>query len=157
MQRLLWNVGARCTGEKAADAAIRWLCRSGLLEDTGEVKKPKRRPTRAAAREKFQRGEDLVPGEGGRDSQPSPPAFVLVAHLPRRPPQRGAARVHINAGRLRAAPGGSARPSVSVRMGHSSRAHFTSPWTTRSPPRQRAVCVQARRPSMSVDAEGVPN
>jgi len=58
MQRLLWNVGAECSGEKAAVKALRWLCASGVIEDTREVKKPRRRPDRAAAREKFQRGGD---------------------------------------------------------------------------------------------------
>lgn len=79
MQRLLWNVGAHCSGEKAAVGALRWLCSNGILENmydpltrTGEVKKPRRRPSRAAAREKFQRGEDSERGEGGRDAQPSP-------------------------------------------------------------------------------------
>jgi hypothetical protein len=78
MRRRLREVGARCTGEKAAAQAIRWLCTSGILENmydprtrTGEVKKPRRRPNRMAAREKFQRGEDSERGEGGRDSQPS--------------------------------------------------------------------------------------
>lgn len=53
MQCRLREVGARCSGEKAAAAAIRWLCTSRLLEDTDEVKKPRRRQNRMAAREKF--------------------------------------------------------------------------------------------------------
>jgi hypothetical protein len=71
MQRLLWNVGAHCSGEKAAVGALRWLCASGVLEDTGEVKKPRRRPNRAAAREKFCHGDGAERGEGGGDAQPS--------------------------------------------------------------------------------------
>jgi hypothetical protein len=70
MQRLLWNVGADCSGEKAAVAALRCLCASGVLEDTSEVN-PRRRLNRIAAREKFQRGDGSDPGEGGRDAQPS--------------------------------------------------------------------------------------
>ena len=71
MQCRLRDVGARCTGEKAAAKAIRWLCESGLLENTGEVEKPRRRANREAAREKFGRGEGAAGGgEGGRDSQP---------------------------------------------------------------------------------------
>ena len=72
MQRRLREVGARCTGEKAAALALRWLCESGVIEDTGEVKKPRRRANRMAAREKFGRGDDAESGEGGRDAQPSP-------------------------------------------------------------------------------------
>jgi hypothetical protein len=72
VQRRLREVGARCTGEKAAAEALRWLCASGVLEETGEVKKPRRRPGRAAAREKFGHGEASERGEGGRDAQPSP-------------------------------------------------------------------------------------
>lgn len=71
MQRLLRGVGARCTGEKAAAQAIRWLCSSGILEDTREVKRPRRRQNRMAAREKFGQGEGSERGEGGRDAQPS--------------------------------------------------------------------------------------
>jgi hypothetical protein len=71
MQRLLWNVGGANSGEKAAAKALRWLCASGVLEDTGEVKKPRRRHNRAAAREKFFHGEGAERGEGGRDAQPS--------------------------------------------------------------------------------------
>lgn len=71
MQRRLRDVGARCTGEKAAAAALRWLCSSGILEDTRKVKKPRRNQNRMAAREKFGRGEDPQSGEGGRDSQPT--------------------------------------------------------------------------------------
>ena len=37
----------------------------------GEVKKPRRRGNREAAREKFGRGEDAAGGDGGRDSQSS--------------------------------------------------------------------------------------
>lgn len=75
-QRRLRDVGARCAGEKAAAQALRWLCESGVLENlydpatrTGEVKKPRRSPSRAAAREKFGRGEESERGEGGKDSQ----------------------------------------------------------------------------------------
>jgi hypothetical protein len=71
MQRLLRAVGARCSGEKAAAQAIRWLCSTGIIEDTGEVKKPRQRPNRIAAREKFGRVEDARTGEGGKDAQPS--------------------------------------------------------------------------------------
>jgi hypothetical protein len=53
-------VGARCRGEKAAAEAIHWLCASGILEDTGEVKKPRRDQSRMAAREKFGRGEHAL-------------------------------------------------------------------------------------------------
>jgi len=69
MQRLLCEVGARKKGERAAAEAISWLVASELLEDTGEVKLPHRRPERLAAREKFGHGEDS--GTGGRDAQPS--------------------------------------------------------------------------------------
>jgi hypothetical protein len=71
MQGLLRSVGARRSGEKAAAQAIRWLCSSGILEDTGEVKKPRRSQNRMAAREKFGGSERLGAGEGGRDAQPS--------------------------------------------------------------------------------------
>ena len=71
MQCRLRDVGARCQGEKAAAKALRWLCENGLLENTGEVKKPRRRENREAAREKFGRGEGAAGGEGGRDPQPS--------------------------------------------------------------------------------------
>jgi hypothetical protein len=71
MQRLLLHVGARRKGEKAAAEAIRWLCTSGILEDTGEVKLPRRKPQRMAAREKFGRRDVHVRNEGGRDAQPS--------------------------------------------------------------------------------------
>lgn len=40
MQRRLRDVGARCSGEKAARSALRWLCEAGLLEDVAEVKNP---------------------------------------------------------------------------------------------------------------------
>jgi hypothetical protein len=81
MQRRLREVGARCTGEKAAAQALRWLCSAGILEDRREVKKPRRRPNRMAAREKFQRGEDSEPGEGGRDSQPTLARLASVRSL----------------------------------------------------------------------------
>jgi hypothetical protein len=71
MRSRLRDVGARCTGEKAATKAVRWLCEIRLLESTGEVKKPRRRENREAAREKFGRGGGAAGGEGGRDSQPS--------------------------------------------------------------------------------------
>ena len=71
MQRRLREVGAHCTGEKAAAKALRWLCENGILENTQRVKKPRRRENREAAREKFGRGAGMARGEGGRDSQPS--------------------------------------------------------------------------------------
>ena len=90
------GVGARRQGEKAAREAINYLRTSGVLEDTGEVKKPRQRPNRVAARQKFGRTEkvfngvgdfelggeeggevhnavvDFGSGLGGRDAQPSP-------------------------------------------------------------------------------------
>lgn len=71
MQRLLREVGARETGEKAAAEAIRFLCASGLLEDTGEVKRPRRRAQRIAAREKSAPASDSQEHGGGRDAQPT--------------------------------------------------------------------------------------
>jgi hypothetical protein len=65
---LLEAVGAPRKGEKAASEAIAWWQEAGILEDTGETKKPKASPSRAAAREHFGRG---TPTEGGRDAQPS--------------------------------------------------------------------------------------
>ena len=74
MQRLLRGVGARCMGEKAAREAINYLCANGILEDTGEVKKPRQRPNRIAAREKFEH-QPSTPNRsnytGGRDAQPT--------------------------------------------------------------------------------------
>ena len=74
MQRRLRELGARKTGEKAVEEAIRWRCASGILENMydpetqpGEVKKPRRRPERMAAREKFAPASQET--EGGRDAQ----------------------------------------------------------------------------------------
>lgn len=77
MQRLLRDVGAHRKGEKAAAEAIRWLCASGIIEDTGEIKLPRRDPKRTAAREKFEKqGKPStsardISNTGGRDAQPS--------------------------------------------------------------------------------------
>jgi hypothetical protein len=151
MQRRLREVGARCTGEKTAAAALRWLCSSGILEDTGEVKKPRHRVKRAAAREKFQRGEDSGSGEGGRDAQPSPsrsywwPIYRVI-------PLGGVVEdIQSSRGCVRTAPRGSAASSVSVRTGHSSRADFTTPWTLGFPSRFGAVRIQVLRPAIASD------
>jgi hypothetical protein len=74
MQRLLRRVGVRRCGEKAATEAISFLCRGGILEDTAEVKLPRRRPARLAAREKFAPGDSET--TGGRDAQRS----LLMSH-----------------------------------------------------------------------------
>lgn len=71
MQGLLRAVGARRAGEKAAREAIASLERLGVVEDTGEVKKP-RRPAQSVDRaRKFQPHGD-VELEGGKDGQPTP-------------------------------------------------------------------------------------
>jgi hypothetical protein len=70
MQGLLRAVGARRSGEKAARRAIATLRRLGVIEDTGEAKKP-RRPARSVQRaERFQPCGD-VELEGGKDAQPA--------------------------------------------------------------------------------------
>jgi hypothetical protein len=55
MRRLLRAVGARKTGSRAAAAAITWLEKSGLVEDTGQTMKPRRRPQNAELVEPFGR------------------------------------------------------------------------------------------------------
>jgi hypothetical protein len=68
MQRRLRETGARKSGEKAARGALRFLVASGILEDTREIKRPRRRPQRMAAREKFAppAAQEI---DGGRDAQ----------------------------------------------------------------------------------------
>jgi len=70
VQRRLREVGARCTGEKGAAKALRWLCECGILERT-PAKSRNHGAVEKAAPEKFGRAEDAAGGEGGRDSQPS--------------------------------------------------------------------------------------
>jgi hypothetical protein len=70
MQGLLRAVGARRSGEKAAQRAIGALQTLGVIEDTGETKKP-RRPAQSVQRaRRFQPCGD-VELEGGKDSQPT--------------------------------------------------------------------------------------
>jgi hypothetical protein len=75
MKTLLGEIGAHKRGEKAARRAIAFLCESGVLEDTGQVMKPKRSVQAVARAEKFQRmngkrGSSLAT-EGGRTAQPT--------------------------------------------------------------------------------------
>jgi hypothetical protein len=71
MQGLLQAVGARRSGEKAARSAIAAIQTLGVIEDTGEVKKP-RRPAQSVERaRRFQPCGD-VELEGGKDAQPTP-------------------------------------------------------------------------------------
>jgi hypothetical protein len=67
VQRLLKATSASNTGEKAAAAAIRTMEERGWIEDTGEVKKP-RRPPGSLQRAEYFNGPTSA--EGGRDSQP---------------------------------------------------------------------------------------
>ena len=60
MQEWLWKSGSPWRGEKFAAECIRTLKRLRIIEDTGEVKKPKAQPNRAGRT------------EGGRHAQPSP-------------------------------------------------------------------------------------
>jgi hypothetical protein len=67
---LLRAVGARPSGEKAARRAISALRNLGVIEDTGETKKP-RRPAQSVERaRRFQPCGD-VELEGGKEAQPA--------------------------------------------------------------------------------------
>ena len=71
VQRLLREIGAVNTGEKAAAAAITTMQAHGWIEDTGETKKP-RRPAASVERAESFQPEGEIELEGGRDAQPTP-------------------------------------------------------------------------------------
>jgi hypothetical protein len=61
MRGLLRVAGARKTGARVAAAAIGYLESSGLIEDTGRVKTPRRRSDHGGTVEPFQRkGRETV-------------------------------------------------------------------------------------------------
>ncbi len=70
VQSYLKRIRYRKTGIRFAAEVINSLVDLGLLEDTGEVKRPRRTANRIAAAAKFQRSGS-VQSEGGRDAQPS--------------------------------------------------------------------------------------
>ena len=70
VQSYLKQVRHRKTGIRFAAEVIESLIALGLLQDTGEVKRPRRTANRIAAAAKFQRSGS-VQSEGGRDAQPS--------------------------------------------------------------------------------------
>jgi hypothetical protein len=62
---LLQATGAAKRGEKAAAAALATMQRRGWLVDTGETKRPRRRPESVARAERF--GDAHAGMEGGHD------------------------------------------------------------------------------------------
>lgn len=145
VKRLLTEVRARKTGEKAAAAAIRTMQARGWIEDTGTTKKP-RRSERSRARAERSAAERAPKAERRAAEHPE---GLLVASVPGPGAHSGRRDVETGAGRVCTFSGRSATPSVSVGTAETSRVDLAPEAPFQAESGLRAMSVPAFRSAVT--------